>query len=181
MPAIATGQTRQRGEAIAAALEEHPPFAQWKEAGIFAAQFNGSRNLKALGNADRIGAMMRQRIKKNDGGVLVTITPFGGQNQSTGSTEKVVNETSFEVQIWHRSAVKPEDSDLENLIDIVDEVQRVLASIEFEYPVAAELSGVTRPCAEKVRVLSWEEAPDPNYLVYQISIACRVLLGAKGE
>lgn len=178
---IATGQTRQRGEAIAAALEAHPPFAAWKAAGIFAAQFNGSRNLKALGNQDRITAMMAEKVKKQAGGLLVTVTPFSGQNQAAPNHDRVDNVTQFEVNLWHRTAVKPEDSDLGDMIDILDEVQRVLASIEFTYPAAEGLSGAQRPCADQVRVTGWEEAPDPHFLNYQISISCRVKLGAKGS
>lgn len=180
MSAIATGQTRQRGERIAAALELHPPFVALVEEGVFGAKFNGSRNLKALGS-DRITSMMNEKLQKNSGGVLVTITPFDGANQNSGSTEKVTNLTTYEVNLWLRTAVKPEDSPLPDMIDLLDEVQRVLSSIEFEYPVAAEMSGVTRPPSEKVQVIRWEELPDPTYLNYQISITCRVHLGSKGE
>jgi hypothetical protein len=68
-----------------------------------------------------------------------------------------------------------------SVFDIFYTHPRVLAAIEFEYPTTAGLSGTQRPCAEQVRVIGWEEAPDPHFLNYQISISCRVNLGAKGS
>lgn len=179
---IPTGQTRQRGEAIAAALEAHPPFVAWVEAGSLAAQFNGSINLKALGQADRIAKMMTEKMNKQSGGVLLTVTPFSGRNQSAGTNNhKVINDTDYSVNLWCRVLVTPESMGLPDMIDLLDEVQRVLATIEFEYPAAEGLSGTSRPCTEKVQVGGWEESPDPNFLNYQISISCRVPLGAKGS
>lgn len=178
MSAISPGQTRKRGEAIAAALEAHPPFAAWKAAGIFRAQWNPSRNMK-MGLEEKLAKLMDQKVGKIEG-VLVTITPSNGSNTSADKV-KVSNETVFALQLWERLTTRPEDSPLPDPLDILDELQRVLSDIGFDYAVPAGLSAKTKPKSEKVQVLGWEESADPHYLLYQITFSCRVPLGPRGE
>lgn len=171
---IAPGQTRPRGEDIATKLEAHAPFAAWKAAGVFAAVFNSSRNLKASGLDAKLTALLDQKVKRLSG-VLITVTPFSGANID-GKAGKVANNTAYEVTYWerieHRSAASP----LAHPLDIMDELQRVLADMEFAYADERR-----RPRMEKMKVGNWEEAPDPVYLTYQISCESLVPLGVKGS
>lgn len=171
---LSPGQTRARGQAIAAALEAHPPFAAWKEAGVFHAAFNGSRNLKADGLEAKLTALLDQKVKRLNG-VLITVTPFSGANIDPKAS-KVANNTSYEITYWERIENRPPTSPLAHPVDIMDEVQRVLAEIEFVH----EDDG-RRHRMEKVKVSGWEEAVDPIYLTYQISCDSLVPLGVKGS
>lgn len=171
---ISQGQTRPRGEAIAAKLEAHPPFLAWKEAGVFSAAFNSSRNLKASGLEAKLTAMLDQKVKRLSG-VLITVTPFSGNNIDP-KAGKVANSTAYEVTYWERIETRPADSPLAHPLDILDELQRVLADMEF-----AHADDTRRPRMEKMRVGNWEEAPDPVYLTYQISCETLVPLGVKGS
>ncbi len=171
---IATGQTRPRGEAIAAKLEAHPPFAVWKAAGVFNAAFNPSRNLRAGGLEAKLTALLDQKVKKLSG-VLITVTPFSGANIDP-KAGKVANTTAYEVTYWERIEHRTPDSPLAHPLDIMDELQRVLADMEFVYEDASR-----RPRMEKMKVSNWEEAPDSTYLTYQISCDSLVPLGTKGS
>ncbi len=171
---ISLGQTRPRGEAIAAKLEAHPPFLAWKEAGVFAAAFNSSRNLRAGGLEAKLNALADQRVKRL-GGILVTVTPFSGTNIDP-KAGRVANTTAYEVTYWEKIEFRQADSPLAHPLDIMDELQRVLADMEFAYE-----DDTRRPRMEKMKVGNWEEAPDPVYLTYQISCDSLVPLGKKGS
>lgn len=161
-------KTRPRAEAVVAALAAHPDFAD----------LIAEDKLEILYNATASGkkgldSRLEQRVAKIKG-ILITITPVSGNN-TAGGRDKVANDTRLAVNVWNRPSM--EDEGLPEPLDLLDEVQRVLAEAELTFPTTAGLSGNTLPVNEQLRVGGWVEVPDSTYLNHEVQVTCLVPLG----
>lgn len=163
MSITSRARTRPRAEAIVAHLAAHEDFAALIADDKLTVTYLPSPNAKH--GLDKRLEITVGRIK----GMLITVTPVGGNNSATGGT-KVENATRLAVNIWSRPVLG--DTALPDPADMADEVQRVLQGYAPPHGDGGE-----RHPMQALRVAAWVEVPDPAYLNHEIQITTLIPLG----